>query len=452
MTNASVSVNPRQSLLAQFGSSRDGNISIIFGLSVLSIFTMVGGAVDFTRMVSAKSKVQAAMDSAALAGGRAMQLSNTNDPNVAIQAAQQYFSTMVPQAINDGVPVFNVVENSTVLRGSVNFSLPTPFLKLVGFPSLHSTLTTEAVLAAGGNAGTSVEVSMMLDTTGSMSGQKIEDLKAAAKDLVDIVIWQDQSTYTSKIALAPFAPRVNVGSYMTQITGMSATWSGKNLRPCVTERTGAQALTDAAPGSGAWLNAYDGSRSSNSSNYNHSGSCNSPSERVVPLTSDKDALKAHIDTFTDGGSTAGALGTAWAWYLLSPNWSSIWPTASTPRSYSDLTTLGPKGVPLLQKVAVLMTDGIYNTFGGSGADEATVSNHAISLCTNMKAAGIKVYTVGFQLGSDQLAIDTLKACASRLPNDPADQPSYFFNASSGDELKHAFRQIALQLATLRLRS
>jgi hypothetical protein len=70
----------------------------------------------------------------------------------------------------------------------------------------------------------------------------------------------------------------------------------------------------------------------------------------------------------------------------------------------------------------------------------------------MKAAGIKVYTVGFQLGGNQLAVDTLKACASRDADDPVDAPSYFFSAATGSELRGVFRQIALQLSTLRLRS
>ena len=50
---------------------------------------------------------------------------------------------------------------------------------------------------------------------------KIDDLKAAAKDLVDIVIWDDQTAYSSRVALSPFAPAVNVGSYFTQLTNKS---------------------------------------------------------------------------------------------------------------------------------------------------------------------------------------------------------------------------------------
>ena len=97
-------------------------------------------------------------------------------------------------------------------------------------------------VGAGGNnsKGESLEISLMLDVTGSMCDPctKIDDLKAAAKDLVDIVIWDDQSAYTSKVALSPFAPAVNVGStYFTQLTNKADR----------TETTAAAARTSTIP-------------------------------------------------------------------------------------------------------------------------------------------------------------------------------------------------------------
>jgi hypothetical protein len=270
-------------------------------------------------------------------------------------------------------------------------------------------------------------------------------------------VWNDQSQYTSKVAIAPFAPRVNTGSYTSTVTGMAQVSGGQHLRQCVTEREGTAAFTDAAPGTDAYVRPYKGNTSS--SNYTSSGTCSEPSaaEQIMPLSNDKDALKSRIDNLTASGSTAGQLGIAWAWYLISPNWANIWPSGSKPSSYADVTTLGQSGKPKLQKIAVLMTDGIFNTYGANNYGDTssmatTISSNAVSLCTNMKAAGIKVYTVGFALGSSQLAIDTLKACASRDANDPPDSPSYFYNTSTGDELKQAFRDIALKIATLRLRS
>ena len=57
------------------------------------------------------------------------------------------------------------------------------------------------------SGGTNVETSLMLDVTGSMCQPctKIDAVKSAAKDLIDIVVWADQSKYYSRVALAPFA-------------------------------------------------------------------------------------------------------------------------------------------------------------------------------------------------------------------------------------------------------
>jgi hypothetical protein len=306
----------------------------------------------------------------------------------------------------------------------------------------------------------------MLDVTGSMSGQRLTDLKAAAKDLVDIVVWDDQSKYTSKVALAPFAPAVNVGAdYFTAITGKSdeadPDGDGYNYPPscykksgklkdscegdsqykvkvyakCVVERTGTHQYTDASPTT-SYLPTWNDATGSSST------SCN-PSAKIVPLTKDRNLLKDTIDTFKASGSTAGQLGTAFAWYLLSPNWKSVWPASSEPTPY---------GTPKVKKIAILMTDGEYNTLQGKqysdGSSYATTAlNNAKALCTAMKAnakstdPNIEIYTVGFLLDSNA-AKAMLKDCATKA--------DHYYETSSGDGLKAAFRDIALRISKLRL--
>lgn len=459
-------VVPNDAACRHFVHDRSGGVAIIFGFSVLALFASVGGAIDYARWFNARNKLQTAMDSASLAGGRALQLNTAGDVSTGINAAATYFDRMKPGNIIGGEPAFAVTGGGTVLRGTVDFAVESPFLAVLGFPMIPGRIISESVISAGGNAGTNLEVSLMLDTTGSMAGQKIIDLRDAAKDLVDIVVWDDQSQYTSKVALAPFSQRVNVGDYLARVTDVQTTRviGGNNLKgiTCVTERTGPEAFTDAKPVGNNTLNAYSADTGSaarnNAANYSSDGVCTTsgwnPVEipAIMPLSSDKDALKQRIESLPAAGATAGSLGTAWGWYLLSPNWTGIWDSASTPAPYSDLTALNSKGQPKLKKVAVLMTDGVYNTYGGGGADAASVSEKAVTLCNNMKAAGITVYTVGFQLEGNQLAIDTLRACASRGETETAESTSYFFNAASGDELRASFRQIALALSTLRLRS
>jgi len=68
---------------------------------------------------------------------------------------------------------------------------------------------------------------------------------------------------------------------------------------------------------------------------------------------------------------------------------------------------------------------------------------ALAQCAAMKAQGITVYTVGFDLGGDQTAINTLTQCAT--------DPTKFYNAANdGNQLQLAFTDIALKLSSLYL--
>ncbi len=379
------------------------------------------------------------------------------------------------------------------------------------FACVMMVTTATSELKAGGDGGSNVEVSLMLDVTGSMCTPctKIEDAKSAAKDLIDIVIWQDQSQYTSKIALAPFADAVNVGTTLAPalrgtVTTVTKNGSGNNgpqnlscsdmsstsVQPtrswikfpkttsncnsntttatyqisskCVTERIGAQALTDVAPvtTNAATLlgKGYFGANDTScavASNYT-----DPEINTIYPLSNNKEVLKRRVDKLETGGSTAGHLGTAWAWYLLSPNWNTV--LNSTAGPYSDLTTVNAKGAPKLKKIAVLMTDGEYNINYCKGveaknSDQSPDINcnsengkslaQATSLCTALKnplgagnAAKIEVFTVGFQVSAASKTF--LKNCAT--------DATHFYDATSGDALKAAFRDIALKISTLRL--
>ncbi len=71
-------------------------------------------------------------------------------------------------------------------------------------------------------------------------------------------------------------------------------------------------------------------------------------ERHHAAVHDRSSLSSQIDALSAGGSTAGHIGLAWGWYLLSPNFSSILPAESQPADYEE---------PDVLKVVILMTDG-----------------------------------------------------------------------------------------------
>ncbi len=173
------------------------------------------------------------------------------------------------------------------------------------------------------------------------------------------------------------------------------------------------------------------------------GVCTIPeNSAITPLSDDATDLKNKINNLSAAGGTAGHLGTAWAWYMLSPNWSSLWPAQNRPVAYNT---------PNYEKIAILMTDGEYNTqydSNGVAASENQAANgssmtQARALCTAMKQAGITIYTVGFNLsGPTSDSYKTLKQCAS--------EEKKFYSASTGIQLQQAFHDIGLKLSKLYL--
>jgi len=268
-----------------------------------------------------------------------------------------------------------------------------------------------------------IEVALQLDVTGSMSGSKMQDLKDATKLLVDILIPDDPTLlYGQKVRIgyAPYDVGVNAGPYASSINGGAAAPNN-----CVYERanTNYQNTENFPVGASALKTKLD---------LPSARSCSGA--QVLPMTSDKALLKSTINSYQTNGATAGHLGTAFSWYLLSPQWASIWPSASQPVAYTDKDTA---------KIAILMTDGEYNTVGGSysGGNVQVSQNFAKDTCTAMKAQGIRVYTVGFKL-TQANATQTLQNCATSA-ND-------FYAAEDGNALKSAFKAIAENIATLRL--
>lgn len=213
------------------------------------------------------------------------------------------------------------------------------------------------------------------------------------------------------------------------------------ISSCVTERTGAQAYTDASPSS-----ARVGR------NYPSASSNTCLDATLQPLSSDRSALKSSIDGYSVEGSTAGQIGIGWGWYMVSPNFNALWPSNGA-AAYNTADTL---------KAVIIMTDGEFNTpycrgvisrqaGAGSGsntgkidcdADNGDPFDQGRALCTAMKNRGILVYTVGFQITAGGDAANMLQACAST--------PASFYLPASGGDLSEAFAAIGRDITQLRI--
>lgn len=521
-------------LLVKFKSGlRDerGATAVFFAFGLLLLAPATLGLVDVYLSSTQRAQLQDALDTATLYAARSDKTTSADLKIIGDAALKANLKLPEGQKL---------VASNFVLDG----------IKLVGTasvtaPGIGPQLWAKADLTADSEVlrnSNNVEVAMVLDTTGSMSNS-MTDLRTAAKDLVDLVVKDQQPPavpYYTKVALVPYSVGVNLGGYADQARGtlagdtaiksissvsskvqiesvghglqtgervllsgisgskidgnsmnkdytvtfvsvdkftldgvdaskLSGKYSGpgkaqctregcmkfrfqnaenaKNWKifgagTCASERIGAQAYTDASPGTASVGRLYDG------------GSGNAcTSAEIVPLSTDKTMLKNKIGALTDAGSTAGQIGLAWGWYMVSPEWSTLWTGASTPAAYSKPQTL---------KVVVLMTDGAFNSpyckgviakDAGSGSGNA--SDHiecnatngdpfaqAKQLCTNMKLKGVIVYTVGFNVGSDAKVTQLMDSCATSA--------QYVYKPANGAALKVAFRAIAQDINSLRI--
>jgi Flp pilus assembly protein TadG len=262
---------------------------MLFSLLLIPLVAMIGLAVDFGHVYSVSSHTQSALDAAALAAGRAAQLNSATAVTSAQAAATNYFNQAKPQDVVSSSLQFSANSNSTAFTVTATSWVKTPFLSVLsslaqravaggappgcltnGFGCVVVTTTATAALCpstscTGTSGGSNVEVAMMLDISGSMAGSKVASLITSAQDLVNIVVWSDQSQYYSKVALVPYSMGVNVGTYANQVRGTysagtsttpgSANFQFKNpsnqtltypISTCVSERI-THAYDDVAP-------------------------------------------------------------------------------------------------------------------------------------------------------------------------------------------------------------
>lgn len=232
------------------------------------------------------------------------------------------------------------------------------------------------------------------------------------------------------------------GCKYQRYTNASGNTRVKQITQCVTERVGSQQYTDASYTTKGVGFHYP----SSTGNY----SCSTDNE-LVPLTANKTDLHNDLEALTTSGSTAGHIGLAWGYYTLSDNWNALWPNASQ--------QAGAMGSSDLVKAIVMMTDGEFNTgyCNGVNANDSFGNNdnqincnsqnggyyaQATALCNAIKADGIHLYTVGFEISAGGTEDTWLASCAS--------SSEHYYLASNGAELTAAFNSIAKSISLLRL--
>lgn len=434
---------------ASFNQNDDGGILPLTALLLTGFMLAGGAAIDYSRYASAKNIMNTALDAAILDAGVRLGEGQPVD-----QKFEDDFNAFFNVNIagrggftdNFTIVDFSADEETGRVNASAAASVETTLMKVGGFDKLD--ISTES---SGVFEQTDTEVTIMLDVTGSMGGSKIRALRSAASEAVDILLPKGTNTRSTRVGIVPYASSVNAHRYASAATrnnnnrqvasagGFSNASNNVPTSKCVTGRGGRDAATDTS-----YENAPVGSDRRSISNSNAFFRC--PTSKIMPLTNDASALKLEISGMDADGFTAGHLGIAWSYYMLSPKWKNLWDSANEPAPYSSD----------VNKVAILMTDGVFNTaYDGVGngnrepfdSREARGRSQQVSadLCSNMKNSGITVYSIAFEL-KDNTARDLLDNCAT----DDKGNQVFFYRADNEDELREAFREIARNISSLRL--
>lgn len=470
-------------LLKRFRSDERGVFAVIFGVLAIVLVVSSGGVVDFVGVQNARSMAQPALDSATLS--LHSEIDDLTEAQIGDLAESLINERLDALGLTAEVETVNINDDEGTLFIEARFSYQTSFLSLIGIDTINSRIHSEVT-----SKSLNIEVALVLDSTASMAGNKLNTLKTAARDLVDELMPDEQNPDIA-IALVPFNRYVNIGMSNRNEPGLDIeanyTWTPagqrcwntypNDTRRCDRRRVNYSCTRDGVPTTCSRWEYYNctGSRGDPvrvcrpqytrnfrwygcmgsrhiapfdtvDTNYatdpvpgvvRHWNSC-----RVTPmteLTNTRAGLRTAISAMRARDSTYIPTGLMWGWRLLSPQA----PFAGKP--YNDEN----------KKVIVLMTDGM-NTVSPStvwtanqpgthrvhrrgNTDEANTKT--TQLCNNIADENIVIYTIAFEV-SDPTIRTILSNCA-------ANGGSYF-DASNSEELEQAFADIADELQALRI--
>jgi Mg-chelatase subunit ChlD len=482
---------PFANLLSRFRRETSGNVSLFFALSLTSILGATGVAMDYSKSSNARSTLMSATDAAALAGAR-----TRGDMTAREAAARQSFEANLNSAGYTGdvsVEYRNIITNgnSTGYRVEATGSVRSWFGTFTG----KANQSIAAAAQASTGSDDPAEIVFVLDTTDSMEGDRITNLKSATNSILDEINRKISRPGMIKVGVVPFGQYVNVG-----LTNRNQAWL--DVRPDYQEpvvttcsmqrvvigeqncrmesypaaastpdytcvRDGRNRTCPGSPGypsgtsrvcdpvysanpqnvctqSGGNMVRWDGCVGSRTYPLETSDSrydvkipgilgisCGSP---IQNLTSDISSVRSTIGSLTTMGETYLPAGLIWGWRMLSPG-----------EPLNAAATVGTG----TRKFMILVTDGRNTKSPNYPMHEGTDSNLADQLtretCSNIsreRANPIQVSTIAFEMDGLE-AKRILQECA-RLTG------GQFHDAANSARLRESLGAVIESVFTVKL--
>lgn len=416
-------------MLSRFLKDRNGNVAMLFALSIVPIFGAIGLGVDYTRATTARTDIQKAADAAALALAHA-------SVNLKPEELQKIADDIIARNLGPGgaalKPTVTVTREQDVLKIVASAQVGTTFLKALQIDSVDVSGASKVVWG-----GTNIEVVLALDNTGSMKGTKLAELKKAAGELIDTLEKTATRSGSVKIGLVPFATTVRVDPASSK----DEEWIRfDDQTDWYQDRHGKWKSNTRAFNKDAWGGCiedrdqpYDVSDESyevkkRKTLYPAVESCPSDERNlavVMPLGTNFQGLRDAVDSMEAAGNTNVTIGIAWAQSLL-----------SNKAPFEEGASETGEGKTL--KYMIVLTDG-ENTRNRFSSNTSAIDERTKKACKAARDAGT-VFTIRVIEGS----ADLLRECASEENN--------YYDVENAAEMTPVFRAIANKIAKLRIAS
>lgn len=219
---ASAFLKSKLSKLSKLLSDTKGHVAVIFGLAVIPIISIIGFTIDFQQTTTQKNKVQVAVDSAVLAGARAMQSGKTH---AQIRTLMKSYLTAQHENISTGGRLtcgdieVTFGTDSQDIAAAIRCAQETSLLQVVGVKKMEFDVVSTSTYGIG-----KLDVAFMFDVSGSMASEgRMTKLKSAAKEAVDTLLPPEGGAGTEdvRIAMISYNDMVNAGDYFSDVTGLA---------------------------------------------------------------------------------------------------------------------------------------------------------------------------------------------------------------------------------------
>jgi Flp pilus assembly protein TadG len=196
-----------RTFLKRLRRNESGNVGLLFAVSLIPMVTAGGVAIDYSRTSQAYTRLQSALDAGVLAAAKNVTIT---DNEVLRQQVETVVRANTEGRFTSPATVTLQPSSDTKLSIKARGCLQLAFRGFTGTVDPCVEVRTDAAKPTENY----VEIALVLDNSGSMSGTKIAALRDASTSFVNNLFTDVSNPEKVKMSVVPFTLTVNAGSGM----------------------------------------------------------------------------------------------------------------------------------------------------------------------------------------------------------------------------------------------